>query len=55
MATVCPTRKSVSVVTYNMHGLNQGAAMLLKLCHSYDIVFVKNTGSHLISCISLVT
>jgi exonuclease III len=30
---------SVKLVTYNMHGMNQGCAMLMELSLSYDVIF----------------
>jgi len=34
-------RHSLSVVTYNMHGLNQGCSYLSSLCADFDIIFVQ--------------
>jgi len=41
MADVSLTLKAINVVTYryNMHGFNQGCAMLLDLSLSFDVIF----------------
>jgi len=33
--------KSISCVTYNMHGFNQGECLLLELLDKYDIICVQ--------------
>ena len=40
---VCLQGVSLSVVTYNMHGFNQGCTLLQELCESnlYDVIFVQ--------------
>jgi len=29
----------VKIASYNLHGFNQGAGMLLELCASFDVIF----------------
>jgi len=38
----------LTVVTYNLHGLNQGITYLETLCNEYDIVFVQTLWTKLI-------
>jgi len=35
------TLHRLSIVTYNLHGLNQGSDLLASLCNDHDIVFVQ--------------
>jgi len=43
MADVNLACKSTQVVTFNMHGFNQGAALLLELGLSADVMFLPRT------------
>jgi len=39
MAASVTSSSNVNIVSYNMHGINQGGAMLMELCMSYDLIF----------------
>jgi len=39
MADAYQSSRHINAVTYNMHGINQGSAMLLNLSLSFDVIF----------------
>jgi len=31
----------IKIVSYNMHGFNQGHSQLISLCNCYDVIFIQ--------------